>query len=878
MTVAQTRNTFSRKTIAIAVASAVTMGGIAIPQAGAVAGVEGASYVRSTPKMSPDGENLLRDENGYLVPDMEAEYTSDYGEMGVSGVIPAATWGGFYGGIYDNVNVAGGNKVSGFGFGVGGTFAPGIAVGTENHFGDLKDLSSLTYGDYLAQEGVGDAEVPMSVKKVLAVAFAIANDVNKKGRLSPEVEAKFAEFGYTGDFDRSKLQQNFKTSDENARNGATRDDGGFSELPIGEKTRVYVGETATTREEMERLNINGGMLATTPADALLSSVGALSYRSLALVGELQNAGGKKPADISFEDIYNQSANFEDPGSDSRRETLDRTAYKAIVDMAAALPDSAVEEPGRYMIRGVHGADFSTQPEGLPEGEYIFPLLDLDNSNVPAIEDLHKTEQNKDTYVDNVEKLPNGDYKITRNDGTSWTIELKDIRDKLAELDKKETVSPDELKKVQDDLDKVKKDVEDLQGKDDALQKEIDRLKKDVEGLDKRVTKLEKDVKDLKNSTIKEVVKNGDGTYTLIRVDGTKVPGNIDPRSGSVTDVKTDGQGNLVITIDGKDKTVPLDQVKVTEENKGTPKHTVTITTPDGKSVTFNVFDTYVTDIKWNEAEGVYEIYRSDVDGGKTVWKTIDLSDLRNRIDALEKKDSPSRDEYNTLVTEVRENRELIEKLKEQIKDQNATDQEKITSILEKITEIEKQLTDMQADLDDIKARLTKVEGRTDDITKCVAGAGMAGIPALLSIPLMVMTQLNIPGIKDLNTQIQKQIGIYNPELARAWERNGGVLQAGAVLAGLAGMIGGIAYLAKQCDPMMQSDAAKETDLGQLSSKLDKGSSKKDAGATQPDKQDAPAADAPADADAEAPAEGAVEGAAEAAEPATEPSEDLVAAK
>lgn len=505
-----------------------------------------------------------------------------------------------------------------------------------------------------------------------------------------------------------------------------------------------------------------------------------------------------------------------------------------------------------------------------------------NVEIPAQPPVDTDEDTpaEDLHVTNVEKDKDGNYVVTRNDGEFWVINLKDIRDKLAELDKKKTVSPEDLKKVQDDLDKVKKDVEDLRGKDEALQNEIDQLKKDVEGLDKRVTKLEERVTKLENSTIKEVVKNGDGTYTLIRVDGTKVPGNIDPRSGSVTDVKTDGKGNLVITIDGKDKTVPLNQVKVTEENKGTPDHTVTITTPDGKSVTFNVFDTYVTDIKWNEAEGVYEIYRSDVDGGKTVWKTIDLSDLRNRIDALEKKDSPSRDEYNSLVKEVRENRELIEKLKEQIKDQNAADQEKITSILEKITQIEKQLTDMQADLDDIKARLTKVEGRTDDITKCVAGAGMAGIPALLSVPLMVMTQLNIPGIKDLNTQIQKQIGIYNPELARAWERSGGVLQAGAVLAGLAGIIGGISYIAKQCDPMMKTPAGQDTDLGKLSSKLEKkdlGSSKKDNGkakegssakknteATQPDKQDAEAAE---EADAENPAE-----------TATEPSEELVDAQ
>ncbi|WIM08647.1 hypothetical protein QPC17_03650 [Trueperella bernardiae] len=484
----------------------------------------------------------------------------------------------------------------------------------------------------------------------------------------------------------------------------------------------------------------------------------------------------------------------------------------------------------------------------------------------------------DLHVTNVEKDKDGNYVVTRSDGTKWPIELKDIRDKLAELDKKETVSPDELKKVKDDLKKAQDGIDDLKVKDEALQNEIDQLKNDVKGLDERVTKLEERVTKLENSTIKEVVKNGDGTYTLIRENGDKVPGNIDPRSGSVTNVKTDGKGNLVITIDGKDKTVPLEQVKVTEKDAGTPKHTVTITTPDGKSVTFNVFDTYVTDIKWNEEKGLYEIYRSDVDGGKTVWKTIDLSDLRNRIDALEKKDSPCRDEYNTLVKEVRENRELIVKLKEQIKEQNAADQEKITSILEKITQIEKQLADMQADLDDIKARLTKVEGHADALTKCLYGSGMAAIPAALSVPLMLLTQVKIPGVEQLNTQIQQQLGIYNPELARAWGQYGGVLQAGAALAGLAGIIGGIAYLTNECAPLTKTEAAQNTDLGKLSSELEKGSSQKDTGATQPGEQNAPAADAPADADAEAPAEGDVEGAVEAADPATAPSGELVAAQ
>ena len=314
--------------------------------------------------------------------------------------------------------------------------------------------------------------------------------------------------------------------------------------------------------------------------------------------------------------------------------------------------------------------------------------------------------------------------------------------------------------------------------------------------------------------ITNVEKQENGDYLVTRSDGQTW--TIKLNDGTVTDIKTDGKGNLVITINGEEKTVPLEQVKVTENNKGTPNRTVTITTPDGQSVTFNVFDIYVTDIKWNEEKGVYEVYRSDIGGGKTVWKTIDLSDLRDRIEALEKKDSPSREEYNTLVTELKEIRELVEKIKEQ----NNTDQEKITII-------EKEITNLQNDLDDIKDRLTKVENHTDALTKCLYGGGLVGIPVLLALPLLLLTQIRIPAIEQLNTQIQQQLGIYNPEIARTWGQSGGVLQAGAVLAGLAGLIGGIAYLSKECAPLTKTPAAQDTDLGKISSKLQAGSSQKD---------------------------------------------------
>ena len=276
----------------------------------------------------------------------------------------------------------------------------------------------------------------------------------------------------------------------------------------------------------------------------------------------------------------------------------------------------------------------------------------------------------------------------------------------------------------------------------------------------------------------------------------------------MTNIKTDGKGNLIVTIDGEDKVVPLDQVKITESNKGTPEHTVTITTPDGQSVTFNVFDTYVVDVK-REKDGNYKVVRND----GTEW-VINLKDIRDKIAALEAKDSPTRAEFD--------------KVKQDLADLNLNVENEFKSIENRFTEVEGNITNLRNDLTNLENRVTKIESRltavedqSDALTKCIAGAGAAGIPALLSIPLMTMAQMNIPGVKDLNTQIQKQIGIYNAELAQAWERSGGVLQVGATLAGLAGMIGSIAYIANQCDPMMKTPAGQDTDLGQLSSKLEK---------------------------------------------------------
>ena len=754
---------------------------------------------------------------------------------------------------------------------------------------------------------------------------------------------------------------------------------------------------------------------------------------------------------------------------------------------------------------------------------------------------------QDTYVTDVKKLTNGNYEVTRSDGRKWTIDLKELNDRITKLEKKNSPSRSEFNTLKNRVTTVEGDITNLKAADEKIQGDITNIRTDINKLGGRVTNLEKRVTAVEKATIKEVVENSDGTYTLIRKDDSNVPGKIDPRNGSVTNVRTDGKGNLVITIDGKDKTVPMEQVKVTESNKGKPNHTITITTPDGKSVSFNAFDVYVTDIKWNEKKGVYEVYRSDKGGGKTVWKTIDLSDLRKRVADLEAKESPTKEEfdkvkedldkaekdieglkaedkkirgditnirndikklgdrvtslegrvgklenssikqvirnddgtytlirkdgsrvtgiigdpreikaitpnsdgsltvvhvngvaekvdlthtkviesnkgkpnhtitittpggkpltfnvYDNYVTEIKDlgggKYTLVRKDGTQVegtidttdgsvtkvksdgkgnlvvtidgKDQTVpldkvkiteahvgtpdhtvtiavpggktvtfgvfdrhidnvakqgrgkyiverndgrnwtidysdlydvagdltakvADHEKRIKALEahdkvqdakisdlrkdvdrhtkelervntEIRDITKTIEDNKAGADDkfkkvneridkvrtdlgllevrvtsLEGRMALVEGRLDGVedvqdkwAKCYSGAGIAALPVALSIPLYVLSQTHIPQVEAMNANIQKQIGVFNPQLAAMWRQQGGILQVTAALAGLAGTIGAIAYAANECKPYSETDAASKTPLGQMSSKVYAGSSRDDATPTE----------------------------------------------
>ena len=319
----------------------------------------------------------------------------------------------------------------------------------------------------------------------------------------------------------------------------------------------------------------------------------------------------------------------------------------------------------------------------------------------------------------------------------------------------------------------------------------------------------------------EVKDNGDGTYTIILNDGSEVEGKIGDGQDIKELVPNEDGTMTIIHKDGSESVVDLKQVEITEENKGTPEHTVTITSPNGDSVTFNVFDKYVTNVVKNE-DGNYDIFRSDVDGGNTVWKTIVLSDLRDKISALEDRADQLEEKDADLqrqIDELKGRLDNAEKEIESLKDRTSDLEKAVAKINARLSVIELNITALEGRMDALEGRVDTVENTQHAWAQCFSGILGTAIPLLAAAPLVAGSNIQIPGAAQWNNQIQRTLGIYNEKLNRMAGQYSGVIKAAATILGVAGTIGLGVHTAKACGPYSKTDAMKETKAGKLSSKL-----------------------------------------------------------
>lgn len=292
--------------------------------------------------------------------------------------------------------------------------------------------------------------------------------------------------------------------------------------------------------------------------------------------------------------------------------------------------------------------------------------------------------------------------------------------------------------------------------------------------------------------------------------------------------------------------------------------TVKVTYPDGSSETVDVDvmvtqDIYISDIS-KQANGDYKVTRND---GKT-W-TIDLHSLNDRISKNEKRIddlekgvkankgniAKNKDAIDALRKENGELKKQVEGLKKSAQDadkrlgeleKQAKDQGKTLDTLVKdnkaaddaIKNLTKQVTDLKKQQDVLKTRVSKLESRVTILettvkglqsnahawAQCFSGIGTSAIPVLLALPLGLAAQADVPGIGNVNAEVQKKLGIFNPAAAKWVSENRGIMQMAAGVLGFAGILGAMVHAAQDCGPYVEDDYVKDTELGQLSSKMD----------------------------------------------------------
>ena len=141
-----------------------------------------------------------------------------------------------------------------------------------------------------------------------------------------------------------------------------------------------------------------------------------------------------------------------------------------------------------------------------------------------------------------------------------------------------------------------------------------------------------------------------------------------------------------------------------------------------------------------------------------------------------------------------------------------------------------------------------------DTPKCVATSVGFGLPLIALLPIGLATQLEIPGLSDFaaqanaqiqnaNTQIQQQLGIFNPQLASQVDAiNAKLGQYGTDLATVAGGLALIAagilagtIIYDNCSPNGGGSSVKDLELKGSSGKTYAGSSKEEKPTTTPAK-------------------------------------------
>jgi len=174
--------------------------------------------------------------------------------------------------------------------------------------------------------------------------------------------------------------------------------------------------------------------------------------------------------------------------------------------------------------------------------------------------------------------------------------------------------------------------------------------------------------------------------------------------------------------------------------------------------------------------------------GKTKQLRTDLEAAKKRVTALEEQNKKQQGQIDALVKENKTQQSQIDALKKQ----NGEQQKQIDGLKAGLRDANKKITALETDLALTKIELAEVSGRLSEVEdrlntglgKCVGtiGGSLAALVPAVILASQFTGGTNIPQVDNTIAQFQRQLGMFNPQLAKVVDQN-----RGAIAAGLAGL-------------------------------------------------------------------------------------------
>ena len=405
-------------------------------------------------------------------------------------------------------------------------------------------------------------------------------------------------------------------------------------------------------------------------------------------------------------------------------------------------------------------DVTVNPDGTitiqtPDGPITLAPIDKVNEAKKEAEDAKKAADKANERATQLEKDLAAEK--ARNDAD---------RQKIAELEKDLAQAKKDAK---DAADKAQKAADKAQREVDALEKVVSDLKADQAADREKIAGLEKQLQDAKDA-----LKRAQDTATAAQNAATAAQNTANQ---ALKDLAKERE-----RIDDLTEDLAKERERVNDLTKRANQ-----TEKDLKDARERVAALE----KENDAQQKQiDQARKDVEDlqGKTKQLRTDLEAAKKRVTALEEQNKKQQGQIDALVKENKTQQSQIDALKKQ----NGEQQKQIDGLKAGLRDANKKITALETDLALTKIELAEVSGRLAEVEdrlntglgKCVGtiGGSLAALVPAVILASQFTGGTNIPQVDNSIAQFQRQLGMFNPQLAQVVDQN-----RGAIAAGLAGL-------------------------------------------------------------------------------------------